>query len=1131
MDMKAQPDLWACTRTKPERENRKPMDAYRCRRAAYPALGVIILGLCAATSAKDSGSALTSDSASTTIQFNRDIRPILSERCYSCHGPDKATRKTKMRFDTEEGAFTPLAGGGFAIVRGDPSKSAMLQRITSDNQAVRMPPAYMGYAKLPEHEIKLIRRWIEEGAPWQKHWSFIPPVRPPLPFVRNKSWPKIPLDNFVLARLEHEGLGPSAEADKLTLIRRVTLDLTGLPPTPSEVDAFLNDNSPGAYEKVVDRLLASSRYGEHMAWQWLEAARYADTNGYQSDGVRSMWRWRDWVIDAFNRNMPFDRFTVEQLAGDMLPHATRDQIIATGFNRNHRTSAEGGIIDEEFRVAYVVDRVDTTSTVWLGLTIGCARCHDHKFDPILQKEYYQLFAYFNNVPEKGFVYDYGNEQPYIKAPTPPQEAKLKEFDQRIAAAEQEYERLKPEIAKSQRAWERWIRNSDAPDWSIQEGLVLHFPLNGSLKEETGVYDRMASFDHQPDGDQHRSKPATDEIQQPVVTLTPSQGSQTPLPPSTSGSSGATLPFVPGKIGLAAKFDGHLFVNGGKVANFDYLDPVTLAAWIYPTAPNGAIFSSVKDEPKGQGYGLYLRDGKIRYHFTQRWTDLGMRLETERPIELNRWHHVAFTYDGKMKASAARIYVDGEAQPTKILFDSMVTNVTYKAPFRIGAGEGPEDRFQGLVQDVRLYARALTAEEVSTLPVLETVSQIAAISAHKRTPAQALKLAYCFLDQFAPKNVQQARQALTDVRKQRDEFYASIPTVMVMKEGPHRDAFILKRGAYDAHGDKVSPGLPHVLPPLPSGYPDNRLGFARWLVDRSNPLTARVTVNRFWQMLFGVGLVKTVGDFGSQGEWPVYADVLDWLAVEFMESGWNVKAILKTIVMSATYRQSSRVTPALLEKDPENRLLARGPRLRLSAEVIRDQALAVSGLLVEKIGGPPVKPYQPPGLWEEVSFGSSYKPDEGEALYRRSLYTYWKRTVAPPAMVTFDAADRETCVVRVSKTNTPLQALDLMNDVTYLEASRKLAERMMTEGGPDPADRIQYAFRLATSRPARQREVKLLLGVLGNFEQKYHAQPDAALHFVSTGKSPRNETLNSAELAAYTGVASVILNLDETITKQ
>ncbi len=1051
----------------------------------------------------------------SVVQFNRDIRPILSERCYTCHGLDKANRKTNMHFDTEEGAFTPLASGGFAIVRGDPAKSVMVQRIGSDNEAFRMPPAYLGYPKLHEREIHLIRRWIEQGAKWQKHWSFIPPERPPLPEIKNEERPLNPIDDFVLARLEREGLVPSPEADRRILIRRLTLDLTGLPPTPNEVDDFLNDRSPKAYEKVVDRLLESPRYGEHLTWSWLDAARYADTNGYQSDGVRSMWRWRDWVIDAFNRNMPFDQFTIDQLAGDLLPHATRDQIIATGFSRNHRTSAEGGIIDEEFRVAYVVDRVDTTSTVWLGLTIGCARCHDHKFDPIKQKEYYQLFAYFNNVPEKGFVYNFGNEEPYIKAPTPEQEARLKEFDQKIGAAEQTYEGLNSKLAKSQRSWEQWVRNSQIPDWSIHHGLILHFPLDGNLTEETGVYDRRKAYaGDEANGNQEKS--SADDLKSPVV----------------GGASNQALPFVPGKVGRAGSFDGHAFVNAGKVAHFNYLDPFSLAAWIYPRAPNGAMMSSVEEVPEGQGYGLYLRDGKVRFHFTYRWTDLGMRLETERPLELNRWHHVALTYDGKRKPSGVKIYVDGQAQSIKVLFNELSWPLDQKLPFRIGAGEGPEDRFHGYIDGVRVYNRALSPKEAATLPVVETVPQIAAIPPQKRTLAQSDKLAFCFLDRFAPQDVQQARRALADLRKEREEFYETIPTVMVMKEREvPRETFILKRGAYDAHGERVSAGPPHVLPPLPEGYPNNRLGFARWLVDRSNPLPARVAVNRFWQMLFGVGLVKTMEDFGSQGEWPMHPELLDWLATEFMDSGWNVKSILKTMVMSATYRQSSKVTPALLEKDPENRLLARGPRFRLPPEVIRDQALAVSGLLVEKVGGPPVKPYQPPGLWEELSFGDTYKPDEGEGLYRRSLYTYWKRTVAPPAMVTFDAADRETCTVRITRTNTPLQALNLMNDVTYLEASRKLAERIVKEGGSMPAERIDFAFRLATARPPKAKESEVLLDTLRRFEERYQGRPDAAVQYISQGKSQRDGKLNTVELAAYTAVASLILNLDETMTKE
>ncbi|HEV2380372.1 MAG TPA: DUF1553 domain-containing protein [Terriglobia bacterium] len=1053
-----------------------------------------------------------SDPASDTVLFNRDIRPILSDHCYACHGPDKANRKTNMHFDTEEGAFTALASGGVAVVRGDPSKSVMLQRISSDNQGFRMPPAYMGYAKLPDKQIDLIRRWIEQGAKWQKHWSFIPPEIAARPQVMHTAWPRNPIDYYVLAHLEHEGLAPSPEADRATLIRRVTLDLTGLPPTPAEVDAFLSDHSPGAYEKVVDRLLGSPRYGENMAWQWLDAARYADTNGYQSDGVRNMWRWRDWVIDAYNRNMPFNQFTVQQLAGDMLPHATRDQIIATGFNRNHRTSAEGGLIDEEFRVAYVVDRVDTTSSVWLGLTVGCARCHDHKFDPILQKEYYQLFSYFNNVPEKGFVYNWGNEEPYIKAPTPGQESKLRDLDAKLAAQQASYESLQPEIAKSQRTWERWVKSSQVPDWNVSDGLILHFPLDGDLRETTGVYDRRNSFNRQPLLKESAAKP--DDPSEPIVT----------------GGTGANLPFVAGKLGKAASFDGHDYVNGGKMLNFNYLDPFTFAAWIYPTAANGAILSSVEDVHEGAGYGLYLRDSKLTFHFTVRWTDLGWRLETARPLTLNQWHHVAFAYDGNRKTSGARFYVDGVPQETKALFDAMVWPLGDPQPFRIGAGEGPEDRFHGAIEDVRIYNRALSSEEASVLPVVESVTEIASIPPSKRTPVQTNKLAYCFLDQYAPAAVQESRLQLAEAQRARDQYDASIPTVMVMKEGPQRDAFILKRGAYDAPGDKVSPALPHVLPPMPAAFPNNRLGLAEWLVDRSNPLTARVTVNRFWQMLFGTGLVKTVDDFGSQGEWPAYQDVLDDLATTFMDGGWDVKALLKTMVTSATYRQSSKVTPELLEKDPENRLLARGPRFRLAPQAIRDQALAISGLLVEKVGGPPVKPYQPPGLWEEVSFGESYKPDTGDALYRRSLYTFWKRTVAPPTMVTFDAASRETCIVRANRTNTPLQALNLMNDVTYVEASRKLAERITKEGAT-PEQRIGYAFRLALARPPKPQEQRVLLDALGQYQARYKAKPDAAVKYLSQGNSPRDPKLDTAELAAYTALASLIFNLDETITKE
>ncbi len=1006
--------------------------------------------------------ALASLATAAEVEFNRDIRPILSDKCYPCHGPDAANRKTALRFDREDGAKVELRNHRFAIVPGDPARSELYRRISSNDKAYRMPPAYLGHDKLGARQIGLIRQWIEQGARWEKHWSFIPPRRPALPPVKHTAWPRNPIDTFVLARLEQEGLEPAPEAGRATLIRRATLDLTGLPPTPSEVETFLQDSAPDAYEKVVDRLLASPRYAERMAIRWLEAARYADTNGYQTDGARSMWRWRDWVIDAFNRNMPFDEFTVDQIAGDLLPHATLDQVIATGFDRNHRTSGEGGIVPEEFRVEYVAERTDTTSTVWLGLTMGCARCHDHKYDPISQKDFYRLFAYFNNVPEKGLVYNFGNEEPYVKAPTPEQTNRLAELDQAVAKAEQSYAALQPRLARAQAAWEKRLPKSKPVDWNVADGLVLARRLH-------------------PDSGEDR-------------------------------------------------FDGKRFVDGGDIANFNYLEPFTLTAWITPAAPDGAIVTRTEDYFEGEGWGLYLVKGRLRLHIIKRWTDIGLRVETEEPLELNRRQHVMATYDGYRQAAGVKLYVDGKPRKLRVLFDDLNYPLGAKDHLRIGGGGGL--RFRGQIESVRIYRIALSPAQAAVVPLEETVNRIAALSPAARSQAQSDKLAFCFLDRYAPRRIREARAAVAAAREERRKFFESIQTVMVMRENPvRRKTFVLRRGAYDNPGEEVTPGVPAILPPLRPSWPNNRLGLARWLVDPANPLTARVTVNRFWQMYFGVGLVKTVEDFGSQGEWPIHQDVLDWLATEFVASGWNVKALQKTIVMSATYRQSSRATPELLQRDPDNRLLARGPRVRLPAEMIRDQALAISGLLVEKVGGPPVKPYQPPGLWQELAGGKGYEQDHGEGLYRRSLYTYWRRTVAPPSMVIFDSPNRETCTVRETRTNTPLQALDLMNDVTFVEAARKLAERMLVEGGRTPEARIAWAWRLALARPPRPRESEVALGLLQQFENVYRGDHAAALEFLSEGESARNRKLDAAQLAAYTGLASMLLNLDETVTKE
>jgi hypothetical protein len=951
------------------------------------------------------------------IEFNRDIRPVLSDQCFACHGPDASKRKTKLRFDTEAGARIDLGKGRFAIVPGDPERSELVRRIASTDTAVRMPPAYAGRDPLKSAEIDRIRRWIVQGARWQPFWSFIPPRRPAAPAVRDEKWVRNPIDRFILARLEREGLHPSTEADKATLLRRVSLDLTGLPPTPAEVDDFLRDDSPAAYSKVVDRLLASPRYGERMAFRWMEAARYGDTNGYQTDGPRDMWRWRDWVIDAFNRNLSYDQFATEQLAGDLLPNATLEQRIATGFNRNHRTTGEGGIIPEEYRVEYVADRAQTTATVFMGLTLGCARCHDHKYDPLSQKEFYQFFAYFNRIPdEKGFTWNYGNEDPLVKAPLPQQVRKLAELDRKVADAQARFDALRGGM-----------------NWAFPEGLLF-------------------------------------------------------------------------RSGPAQHFDGtHYAEADGKIADFDYQQPFTMAAWIEPESPNAAIVSHAEDYFEGMGHGLYLVDGKIRLHIHRRFTDLGIRVESVGPVVLGKRQHVLVAYDGGHKAAGVHIYLNGRPVAMKILFDQNLEPIHHpKTPLRIGAGGGL--RFTGTLEDVRIYDRPLDAAEAAVIA-----------SGNERE---------------APAEIRRAHEELLAVRRERKEFDGNIPSVMVMADSPSpRDTFLLKRGAYDAPGEKVTAGLPEALATPRAERSKDRLGLAHWLVDRTNPLTARVAVNRFWQSYFGAGIVKTVDDFGAQGEFPVHPELLDWLAVEFMESGWDVKALQKTIVMSAAYRQASRVTAELLQKDPDNRLLARGPRFRLGPEVIRDQALAVSGLLVERVGGPSVKPYQPAGLWQELGGGSGYKQDQGEGLYRRSLYSYWKRTVAPPFMVNFDSPNREQCWVFEYRTNSPLQALELMNDVTFLEAARKLAERMMTEGGASAEERVSYGYRLVLARAPDAARRQALLKAWNGFSESFRGTAGAAREFLKQGESAVRPGLDEAELAAYAGVAGLLLNLDETISKE
>ncbi|MCB1021305.1 MAG: DUF1553 domain-containing protein, partial [Acidobacteria bacterium] len=845
-------------------------------------------------------------------------------------------------------------------------------------------------------------------------------------------------------------------------VRRATLDLTGLPPTPAEIDAFLSDSSANAYEKLVDRLLASPRYGERMAYRWLDAARYADTNGYQNDEERDMWRWRDWVIEAFNKNLPYDKFTLWQIAGDLLPNATREQVLATAFNRNHRGNGELGIVPAEYDVEYVVDRVETTATVFLGLTMGCARCHDHKYDPLTQKEFYQFYAYFNQVPDRGRYFKFGNTPPILQAPTPEQEGQLAAIDADIHAFGRALEEARPALAQGVAGW----KPADDLKWSFSERLV-----------------KGQSYE----GEQRR-------------------------------------------------FDGKRFEDLGDVANFDFFDPFTLAARIKPEQPTGGIITRMEPSATARGdkgYGLVLLDGKLHFRIESTDIDDRMRVETVDPLPLGEWRHVAMSYDGSRLAKGIRLYVDGKPQKVRVIIDHSNNNTHSTEPLRVGHGPGKDERFVGEIAEAQVYDRALSAEEVSVVATPETPAAIAAKPETARTPGEALKLRWAYLEEGDVRPpIQYAWEQLRLKRLERETLVASFPTVMVMGERAEpRVTQLLKRGVYDAPGDVVEPGIPAALGSLPSQAPKNRLALAEWLVDRKNPLTARVAVNRFWQMLFGTGIVSTVEDFGSQGEWPSHPELLDWLAVELMDSGWDVKATLKTIVMSETYRQSSAASPEMLEKDPDNRLLARGPRVRLPAESVRDQALAVAGLLHEELGGPSVKPYQPPGLWTELSNWKEYQHDDGDGLYRRSLYTFWKRTIAPPSMVAFDAAPRETCVVRETRTNTPLQALDLMNDVTYVEAARKLAERMVHEGGESPDARVAYGFRLATAREPEAREEQILLRGFQRYLDRYQTKPEDAKKLVEMGESARDEKIPAEELAAYTSVSSMILNLDEVITKE
>jgi hypothetical protein len=1035
------------------------------------------------------------------LDFNRDIRPILSENCFQCHGFDEKARQADLRLDVAESALADRDGVP-AIVAGHPEKSELWRRITSDDEAEKMPPPHSHRVLKPEQK-EALRRWIAEGAVYARHWSFIPPVKASLPEVSNKSWPRNEIDRFVLARLEAEGLQPSQEADGRTLIRRLSLDLTGLPPSAAEVEAFVADESSEAYEKLVDRLLADPHFGERMALDWLDAARYADTNGYSIDGGRHMWLWRDWVIDAFNRNLPYDQFLREQLAGDLLPNRTESQLIATGFQRNNMNTHEGGTIPEENLTNYNVDRVKTLGEAVLGLTLGCAQCHDHKFDPITQRDYYQLFAYFNTLSDIGLDGNAGvNSRPVYEAKTVLQTGEESLLRRQI-------KRLKKKLANPNRAavarWEEAERlrlSERGHDFALHpvELLKVSTPNIGK------GFDIVApNFVHVsvPTGmlayDVSMRLPAIDE---PITGVRVVFHPDAAAPAGGRGfgsledSSPHKNTFVLTSFSASAEPVPGDQVNLHKLRN---VRSVTASSWLDNYRPENVLDTrnengwSPNPATRGTEHITVTFDGPVEAADTPYMT-----------VQLN-FGHGRNLIGARFEILAMTGVDDGSSLPTDIIEIIQIAH-TSAAP---GSAGGSPTRTREQTEKLRAY-----------------------FSAHADETKR---------DRIALANFEERHAVITQKH----------PTmVMDVAEKP-RETFILRRGDYSQPTEKVAAATPAVLPPSPEGSPRDRLGLAQWATMREHPLTARVAVNRIWQMLFGAGLVRTPADFGAQGEYPTHPELLDWLAVDFMEHGWDTKRLIKQIVMSATYRQSSHVgeflrnsQPSvgdtrlrdLLARDPDNRLLARGPRFRLPAEFIRDSALKISGLLVDRLGGPSVNPYAPGDLWREIShYGSTpataqtFVQDHGEKLYRRSLYTYWKRTVPPPNMVAFDAPNRETCIVARPSTTTPLQALVLLNDVQFVEASRAFAERIFTHSD-DEADRLRWAFVETTARQPTDGEFAVLQRALARERAHYAVDEVAAQKYLANGESPRNENIPIAEHAAWSQVAALLLNLSESITR-
>jgi hypothetical protein len=1041
------------------------------------------------------------------VDYNLHVKPILSDKCFACHGPDPGKRKAELRLDIPEAAFAilPKNPGKVAIDPGDLDGSELFHRILSSDPQYLMPDPE-SHLSLSSEEKAILIKWIEDGAVYKPHWAFQKPAASTVPDVSDEEWVVNPIDNFILDKLDQEKMSHATEAEKELLLRRVSLDLTGLPPTLRETEDFVKDPSPDAYEKQVDRLLASPHYGEKMAVDWLDLARFADSHGYSMDRLRDMSPYRDWVIKSFNDNFPYDKFIHWQLGGDLMPNPTKEMIIATAFNRNHQQNMEGGIIEEEFQNEYVVDRTNTFGDAFLGLSVGCAKCHDHKFDPITQKNYYELFSFFNNVKEAGQIsVDNTMPAPTLLLPTEAQEKIIEFLKTRIV--EQEGKVLES-------------KNNSLPDFEKWLNANTYQRLSREKIPQAGLLAEYG-FDRQD------LKNAVNPAQ--VGVMKRQSGNEKPI-------------FEKRGAGKVLTLNGDAWLELNNVGVFRKSDAFTIGIWVNIPSDlaEGVVFHKTLAERlfNFRGYHLYLKEKKLQVSMAHAAPSDAITRVTQDTIPREQWIQLTMTYDGSSKADGLKLYMDGKQMAMETQTDQLVKdilfnqeNIMYRSKVQPGLQVGAWDRGWGLkgakADDIVVYERVLTPFEITILARTAAWSQYTTKNRQQLSEADLEILKEYYLSAVHP-TTRESQNTLRQLRTALADSTEKIEEVMVMQEMQKpKEAFILLRGNYDARGEEVFPNTPASLLAFPENLPRNRYGLAQWLTDRNHPLTARVAVNRFWQNFFGTGLVKTAEDFGSQGELPSHPDLLDWLAIEFMKSDWNVKALNKLIAMSATYRQDSRPAPEARDRDPENRLISHGPASRLSAEMIRDNALAASGLMNKQIGGKSVKPYQPQGLWEINN--TSYTPDSGAAVYRRSLYVVIKRSVPNPTLATFDGPSRSSCIARRQKTNTPLQALVTLNDPTFIETARVLGEQMAKESNALKA--IADTFKKLTGRTPSAAEVDLLAELRKNQLEKFIKNPEKVTGWLHAGQYRVASNSDTLQIAANAVVASTILNSDATITKR